>query len=653
MTEDNVKLKAVPLKNVKIEGGLLGSKNKLVRKEVIPYQWKALNDEIPDTDPSNAIENFRIAAGQSKGDFIGMVFQDSDVAKWLEAVAYQLTTDPDEELETLADGVIDLIEKAQGSDGYLNTYFTVAKPDEKWTNLAECHELYCAGHMMEAAVAYYQATGKRKLLDVMIRFAELINDKFGTEENKIKGYPGHQEIELALIKLYNVTEDNKYKELAKYFIDERGQAPSYFDLEWEKRGKTTHWPNFRDMAELDYFQAHKPVREQDVAVGHSVRALYMYSGMADVARETGDNGLVQACRRLWENTTNKQMYITGGVGSSDHGEAFTFDYDLPNDTAYTETCAAIALVFFAQRMFHMEAKSEYIDVLEKALYNGVLSGISEDGKKFFYVNPLEVQPEVCENRNDHKHVKATRQKWFGCACCPPNIARLLASIGEYIYSYSDNELYVNLYADSSANVKINEQEIIIKQKTDYPWDGNVNIAISTDIDLEFALALRIPGWCRDAEVKVNHEDIEFNIEDNGYVYLKRNWVNGDQVELVLNMPVERMYSNPQVRENIGKVAVQRGPVVYCLEEVDNGKNLPAIYLPDDTKLTADYRTDILGGMTIIKGEALKLDQSNWADNLYSTENQQFKAIEITAVPYFAWDNREAGEMIVWLNNIKR
>ncbi len=648
MTEGIFKLRPVPLKNVKVESGLLGNKNQLVRDEVIPYQWKALNDEIPDTDPSNAIENFRIAAGESEGEFIGMVFQDSDVAKWLEAVAYQLTTNPDEELETLADGVIDLIAQAQLSDGYLNTYFTVAKPDKKWTNLAECHELYCAGHMMEAAVAYYQATGKRKLLNVMIRFAELINDKFGIEDDKIKGYPGHQEIELALIKLYNVTGDSKYKNLAKYFIDERGQTPNYFDLEWEKRGKTTHWPNFRDVAK-DYFQAHKTVREQDVAVGHSVRALYMYSGMADVARETGDKSLVEACRRLWENTTKKQMYITGGVGSSGHGEAFTFDYDLPNDTAYTETCAAIALVFFAQRMFHMEAKAEYIDVLEKALYNGVLSGISEDGKKFFYVNPLEVQPEVCENRDDHKHVKATRQKWFGCACCPPNIARLLASIGEYIYSFSDDELYVNLYADSTANVKINEQEISIEQKTDYPWDGKVNITLATEKNLEFTLALRIPSWCRDAEVKVNGEVIKNDVADNGYLYLERNWINGDKVELILNMSVERIYSNPKVRENIAKVAIQRGPIVYCLEEVDNGNNLPALYLPKDSNLTAKYRSDLLGGLTIIKGKALRLDQSNWNDKLYSTESPKFTSTEITAVPYFAWDDREAGEMLVWMN----
>ncbi len=656
MIETKTYLKSVPLKSVNVDGGLLGNKNQLVRKEVIPYQWKALNDELPDAKPSHAIKNFKIAAGEAEGEFSGMVFQDSDVAKWLEAVAYQLTTNPDKELEKLADSVIDLIEKAQQPDGYLNTYYVLQEPDNKWTNLAECHELYCAGHMIEAAVAYYQATGKRKLLDVMIRFADLIDEKFGVENDKLNGYPGHQVIEMALMKLYSITEDTKYKELARFFIDERGQKPDYFYLEWEKRGKTSIWPDqgpsIDEIPDLDYFQAHKPVREQEVAVGHAVRALYMYSGMADLARETGDQTLIAACKRLWDNTTKKQMYITGGVGSSGYLESFTLDYDLPNDTAYSETCATIALVFFAQRMFHLEPRAEYVDIMESALYNRVLSGISEDGQKFFYVNPLEVLPDVCEKRNDHNHVKPTRQKWFACACCPPNIARLLASIGQYIYSYSDNEVFVNLYADSTVRVKINKENITLKQETDYPWDGKVNLTIANNKEVEFTLALRIPGWCRKAELKVNGEQININsLKDNGYVCLKRKWVNGDRVELILTMPVERVYSNPQVRENIGKVAIQRGPVVYCLEEVDNGTNLPSIYLPVDSELKAEYRSDFLGGLTIITGQALKVDEANWSGDLYSTENHQYKMLEITAIPYFAWNNREDGEMLVWLNKM--
>lgn len=652
MIKDAVYLEAVPLKKVRINNGLFHIKNELVRKEVIPYQWKALNNEIADADPSNAIENFKIAAGESEGEFIGMVFQDSDVAKWLEAVSYQLTTNPDEKLEKLADSVIDLIEKAQQPDGYLNTYYTIKEPDHKWTNLAECHELYCAGHMIEAAVAYYQATSKRKLLDVVRRFADLIDKKFGMEENKIKGYPGHQEIELALIKLYKTTDEKKYRDLANYFIDERGQEPNYFDIEWEKRGKTSYWEDFRKIANREYYQAHKPVREQDTVVGHAVRAMYMYCGMADLAKETGDKQLIEACKRLWRNSTKKQMYITGGVGSSGHLESFTFDYDLPNDTAYTETCAAISLVFFAQRMFHLDPAAEYIDIMEKALYNGVLSGISEDGQKFFYVNPLEVIPEVCQQRHDHKHVKSVRQKWFGCACCPPNLARLLASIGQYIYSYSQDSVFVNLYVDSTVDLELNNNEMSLKQETNYPWDGNVKLTILNTKKLDFVLALRIPSWCKKAKLKVNGEKIKITelIED-GYVYLNRSWTARDTVELSLNMPVERVYANPQVRENIGKVAIQRGPVVYCLEEVDNGSNLPAIYLPDSTELKAVYRDDLLGGVTIIKGQALKLDESGWSGRLYSTENLQYKPIEITAVPYFSWNNRQAGEMLVWLNKV--
>lgn len=652
MPKNNIHLRSVPLKRVKLGGGLLGSKNELIREEVIPYQWKALNDEISEAAPSNAIENFRIAAGESEGEFVGMVFQDSDVAKWLEAVAYQLTTNPDQELEELADGVIDLIEKAQQPDGYLNTYYIIKEPNNKWTNLAECHELYCAGHMIEAAAAYYQATGKRKFLDVVIRFADLIDEKFGVEDDKVKGYPGHQEIELALIKLYNTTGDIKYKDLAKYFIDQRGRKPNYFNLEWEKRGKTSHWPKQSEIADLDYFQAHKPVRQQNAAIGHAVRAMYMYSGMADVARESGDKTLIEACKRLWDNSTKKQMYITGGVGSSGHLESFTFDYDLPNDTAYTETCAAIALVFFARRMFHLEPEREYVDIMERALYNGVLSGISEDGQKFFYVNPLEVQPEVCRNRNDHNHVKPTRQKWFGCACCPPNIARLLASIGEYIYSHNENCIYVNLYVNSTADVNLDDRNITLKQETNYPWDGDVKFTISNVEEAEFTLALRIPAWCRKAKLKVNGEKIDVTaVNDNGYVFLERKWTDGEVVELFLNMPVEKVYANPEVREDIGKAAIQRGPVVYCLEEVDNGSNLASIYLPVDAELNAEYRGDLLGGLTIITGQAVKLDESNWSGNLYSIEKHQYKSVEITAVPYFAWDNRQTGEMLVWLNKM--
>lgn len=645
----NKKLKSINLKKVSLKNGLLAQKNELVKKKVIPYQWQALNDDLPDAEPSHAIENFKIAAGRSKGEFQGMVFQDSDVAKWLEAVAYQLAVNPDPELEKRADEVIDIIEEAQLDNGYLNTYFIVKEPDMKWKNLAECHELYCAGHMIEAAVAYYKATGKEKLLNIIQENADLIDSKFGYEEGKIKGYPGHQEIELALIKLYSVTGEERYKDLAKYFIDERGKEPFYFDQEWEARNKENHWPNFRDMADRDYYQAHAPVREQEAAAGHAVRALYMYSGMADVARETEDQTLIDACKRLWNNTTNKQMYITGGTGSSVHGESFTFDYDLPNDTSYTETCAAVALVFFAQRMLHLEKKGEYADVMEKTLYNGALSGMSENGKRFFYVNPLEVQPEVCENRDDHKHVKIKRQKWFGCACCPPNLARLLASIGSYIYSHNDEELFVNLYADSQAEFEFNDQKVTINQRSNYPWEEEIALEISSEQQVEFELALRIPGWCRKAALQINGKNINLTeIMENGYAKIKRSWQN-DRVKLILKMPVEKIYANPKVREDIDRVVLQRGPIVYALEEVDNGKNLPALHLADEAEFKAEYNKDLLGGVTVIKGSAYKLDENSFGEELYRTQPAKFNKVDIQAVPYYAWDNRESGEMLVWLN----
>jgi len=398
------KLDPLLIKNVRVKDEFWAKRLQQVREVLIPYQWEALNDRIPAVEPSHAIENFRIAAGEKEGEFYGWVFQDSDVAKWLEVVGYCLMNHSDQELERLADDVVELMANAQQPDGYLNTYFTIKEPAGRWTNLRGNHEMYCAGHMIEAAVAYYEATGKRKLLDVVCRLADHIDAAFGPEPGKRRGYPGHEEIELALVKLYRATGEERYLRLSKYFIDERGQEPHYYDIEAKARGDNTPGGKY-DKA---YSQAHLPVRKQTTAVGHAVRAMYLYSGMAAVAAETNDETLVTACKRLWNNLTKRQMYITGGIGSAVQGEAFTFDYDLPNDTAYTETCAAIGLVFWAHRMLHLDTDGEYADVMERALYNGALSGISLDGKKYFYVNPLEVWPEACEKRQDQKHVDTPR-----------------------------------------------------------------------------------------------------------------------------------------------------------------------------------------------------------------------------------------------------
>lgn len=641
-------LKHVHLKDIKIKDAFWGRNIALVREEVIPYQWNALNDRVPGVEPSYAIENFRIAAGETKGEFLSCVFQDSDLVKWIEAVGYSLETHPDPELEKQADELIDLIGKAQQPDGYLNTYYTIAEPGKRWTDLRMNHELYCAGHMMEAAVAYYEATGKRKLLDIVCRFADHIDSVFGKEPGKKRGYPGHEEIELALVKLYKVTGEEKYLNLSKYFIDERGRKPHYFDIEAVKRGQKDHSDYFGDYSYV-YAQCHKPVREQTDAVGHAVRAMYLYCGMADVAAETGDETLLVALRRLWESVTKRRMYITGGVGSSAYAESFTTDYDLPNDTSYTETCASIGLVFFAHRMLQIEADSRYADVMERALYNGILSGMSLDGRKFFYVNPLEVWPQSCENRKDKSHIKTVRQGWFGCACCPPNVARLVASFGRYTYSESDDGIYVHLYAGSEAILKAAGKKAVLIQKTGYPWTETVEIIVKPEEAHLFTLALRIPGWCRKASLKVNNEEYPLDsIVEKGYAKVRRVWREGDKVELTLPMPVERIMANPEVRVNTGKVALQRGPVVYCLEEADNGKNLWDIVLPKDSRLTAEYDSEFLNGAVVIKGEALRSENPSWGEDLYRPAEYLRKKVSIKAVPYSMWCNREPGEMIVWI-----
>ncbi|MBN2625320.1 MAG: glycoside hydrolase family 127 protein [Spirochaetales bacterium] len=644
MAENSKKIKIVDLKRVKVTGGLLGEKYDTVLRSVIPYQWKALNDELDDSEPSHAIENFKIAAGLSTGEFHGMVFQDSDVAKWLEAVAYQLAVNSNKELKKRADEVIDIIAMAQQEDGYLNTYYSVKEPGNRWTNLRECHELYCAGHMLEAAVAYYHATSERKLLDVMIRFIDLIDSLFGPDEGKKKGYPGHQEIELALMRLYDVTGEPRHMNLAAYFINERGQKPNYFLEEWEKRGRTNHWSPFATWQD-DYNQAHLPVREQDKAIGHAVRAVYMYTAMADLARETGDESLKKACRTLWENVTNRQMYITGGIGSSGYQEAFTFDFDMPNDTAYNETCASIGLVFWALRMFLMDGESQYADVIEQALYNGVLSGMSEDGNRFFYVNPLEVKPESCNRRHDKEHVMPVRQKWFKCACCPPNLARLMTSIGQYVYFQDEGGVGINLYAGSRYQYEAQGNPIQLEQKTNYPWEGTVSIAVGGASGQKFSLKLRKPGWCDSWKVMINEQEEQACLVKD-YLTIDRSWIDGDRVELVMDMPVKTMYSLTELQENAGKAAVVRGPVVYCLEEADNGSNLSSLILKDDAHFHVEYDGSLLKGVSRITAKGVR--ETVAGESLYSDQAPRTEATDLKFIPYYAWNNRQDGEMLVWV-----
>lgn len=635
----------VPLKSVRIDDGFWGKYTDIAKDKIIPYQWLAINDLVPDTEPSHAIKNFRIAAGLEQGEFRGYVFQDSDVAKWLEAVAYRLTIAPDAELEKTADEVIDLLEKAQDEDGYLMTYFQIKEPDKKFTNLLDCHELYCAGHMTEAAVAYYEATGKDKLLNIMRRFIDLIDLKIGPGENQLHGYPGHPELELALVRLYRATGEERYLRLCEYMVNARGTEPHFFDEELKKRDNINHWGGYQERVDKQYNQSHKPIREQTEAVGHSVRAGYLYTGAADLAAETGDESLKKAMETLWDNITKKQMYITGGVGAQVHGEAYSFDYHLPNDSAYNETCAAISMVFFAQKMLRMDADSKYSDVMERLIYNGTISGMSLDGRHFFYTNPLSMWEEATKKAGICGHIRSKRPGWFGCACCPPNLARMITSLGNYIYSNSADTIYTHLYIGSEAEIDMPFGRVKIRQNGNYPWDGNISFNMGAG---KYTVALRIPSWARGFELKVNGLKTVPELK-KGYAYLSREWKDEDSIYLSFPMPVEFIEANPLARADNGRTAIMRGPVVYCLESADNGQELDALRIADFGSFHTFRDDGIFKGAVNIRGKALR--RREWTnDELYRpVSSGEEDEVEITAIPYAFWDNREdTREMLVWI-----
>lgn len=640
------------LHQLKINDPFLGQYQRLVRDVVIPYQWDALNDRVAEAEPSHAIANFRIAAGLEQGEFYGMVFQDSDVAKWLEAVAWSLCQKPDAELEKTADKVIELVAAAQCEDGYLNTYFTVKAPEERWTNLAECHELYCAGHMIEAGVAYFQGTGKRRLLDVVCRLADHIDSVFGPGETQLHGYPGHPEIELALMRLYDVTQEPRYLNLVTYFIEERGAQPHFYDSEYEKRGKTSYWNTYGPawmVKDKAYSQAHLPLAEQQTAIGHAVRFVYLMAGMAHLARLSNDEGKRQDCLRLWSNMAQRQLYITGGIGSQSSGEAFSSDYDLPNDTVYAESCASIGLMMFARRMLEMEADGHYADVMERALYNTVLGGMALDGKHFFYVNPLEVHPKTLAFNHIYDHVKPVRQRWFGCACCPPNIARVLTSLGHYIYTVRPDALLINLYVGNDVAIPVGDNALQLRISGNYPWQEQVKIEITSPVPVTHTLGLRLPDWCAEPAVSLNGEAMTGEAS-RGYLYLNRRWQEGDTLTLTLPMPVRRVYGNPQVRQQAGKVALQRGPLVYCLEEADNGANLHNLTLPRDSEFRVYEGKGIFAHKMLIQTEGIgchmKETDALWQ---YDRSPVQRQPRTLTFIPWFSWANRGEGEMRIWVD----
>ncbi len=576
------------------------------------------------------IQNFEIAAGKRQGKFKGIFYDDSDVFKALEAMAYSLKNHPDAKMEKKADDWIDLIAAAQLADGYINTYYSLQFPEKRWTDMS-MHEDYNGGHLIEAAVAYYDATGKRKLLDVAIRFANHFNSLFGP--GKRDWVTGHQELELALVKLYKTTREEKYLKLADWLLSERGH----------KKAVGYTWTDWKDTA---YAQDIKPVKEQKEITGHAVRAMYMYTGAADVAALTGDEGYMNAMKDVWEDVVYRNMYITGGIGSSGGNEGFGVDYELPNENAYCETCASVGMVLWNQRMAMLTGESKYIDVLEKSLYNGALDGISLAGDKFFYGNVLASTG------------RQARRDWFGTACCPANIARLIESLGNYIYGYSDKSLWVNLFVGSNTAVTINDQVIPVTMKTNYPWDGEVALGLSPQKKIKFALRMRIPGWAQGTAVpgglynfqdlsasniivNLNGKKIEYTV-DKGYLVIDREWNPNDKISLSLPMDIKRVNSRIEVKANIERVAIQRGPIIYCVEGMDNAGKTMNLVLPKSSQLVISKQMVLNESVVSIQTDATVVSISANGDDV-KTEKRK-----ITAIPYYTWNNRGAGQMLVWL-----
>ena len=615
----------------------------LVPSKMIPYQWRVLNDVEAGAEKSGCIRNFRIAARDEEGEFHGFVFQDTDLAKWLEAVAYSLSLCENPNLEEKADGAIELIGRAQRSDGYLNTYFTIQEPGKEFTNLREGHELYTAGHMMEAACAYYENTGKDHFLKICIRLAVLICEKFH-EERYINAVPGHQEIELGLIRLYRVTGERRYLDMAKEFIDRRGTEPNYLVHEHERSDWTDVFFN-RDAYFPEYGQCDRPVREQKAAEGHAVRAMYMYSAMADLAWEYHDETLLNTCRILYRDITERQMYLTGGIGASGMYERFTTAYDLPNDRNYAESCASIGLAMFCSRMAQITHEEKYAATMETALYNTIAAATALNGERFFYVNPLEVWPDNCRPYTSMAHVKPVRQKWFGCACCPPNLARTYASIGSYIFHTDDERVWINLHAGAEIEAEIGGHKIKVLMKTEMPYEGLTTITVDNPEAAEGAIMLRVPGYAENAEIAFEGGKV---IRPAVGAFAEIPLTQGQQsFTLRFDMPAHFVYANPKVRADAGKVAVRKGPLVYASEQIDNGENLASFELDTSIPLRETAAAGLPEGCRCIIAGGTRMIDSGDDAGLYSLKRPETEPADLLLIPYCFWGNREPGEMMVW------
>ena len=622
--------------NVRLEGDFWKERLETVLATTIPSQHKKLSEygylsslKLPQPPPP-------LRFPRHANGFTVQVFWDSDIGKWIEAASYALSHRRDAAIEAQIEAIVDDFEKAQAPDGYLNCWYLDREPKNRWTNLRDNHELYNAGHMLEGAIAYFETTGRRRWLDIMERYVDLIGRTFGPGPDQRHGYCGHPEIELALMKLYRLTGNKKHLDLAAYFINERGQhPPHYFDVEKAERERRGLFEQRYVYPNYEYSQSHRPVREQDKVVGHAVRAMYLYSGMADLAFETGDPALKQTLETLWTDVMATKMYVTAGLGPSAHNEGFTFDYDLPNQTAYAETCASVALIFWAQRMLHLDLDGKYADILELALFNGALSGLSRDGEHYFYANPLE------------SNGSAERWAWHTCPCCTMNVSRLVSSVGGYFLSTAADGIAFHLYGGISSEVSVGEVRVGVRETSTYPWHGDVAIAIDPETPSAFDVKLRIPGWCEAWSLKVNGATVTAAVL-NGYATLNRTWRRGDKLELKLEMPAERLYAHPAVITDAGRVALKRGPLVYCIEETDNpGGIVQRLKIGRDAQLEAKPRPDLFSGIVTLSASGTAISDDSWT-SLYRTSRSREEPAVLTAVPYYLWANRGKGSMVVWV-----
>ena len=649
-------LKPVALDRISLTDGILGRRQTINREVTVPV----IMEKCESTGRVRAI----LHRWDGREETRPHPFWDSDIGKTIESAAYALIHHRDEAMEAEIDRMIGMMIASQEEDGYFNSYYQACEPKEnRWTNLYYMHELYCMGHLIEGAVAYYQATGKRAFLDMMCRYADLACSLFLEGGAHFGGYGGHPIIEMALVRLYEVTRQKRYLELACTFVDQRGRQPWYFETESLKRGVNTE-VTANQKRHLKYFlpsrgpyaeyQAHLPIREQTEPVGHAVRAMYLLAGVADVADYTDDEDLYRAAMRIWNAATGTQMAITGGIGTASDGERFTFAYDLPNELTYNETCASVALMMAGLRLLQFEADGAIADVLEQVLYNTILASVSLRGDAFFYANYLDVCPDrfFHASKATIDKMAAQRQPWFNVACCPPNAARLIGALGQYVASTgSGDALYLHLHTSCSIQHSIRNQPLTIRVESGYPWKGHTRLTISGDAPCESALCIRIPGWCRVWSLAVNGEPVQAAAE-RGYVRLLRRWTEGDVIEVSMELRPVFMEADPRVRQDGAKVALMRGPVVFCLEEEDNGKNLHDIAVPlKDVVVREGVQTfENQTEAVTLSFEAIRYHADEWTTGrLYQPAREAQTPVTVKAVPYFVWGNRGFGEMLVWMN----